>query len=594
MLKNKFHSTLISRQITSFFRLKRIHLVRFKCTQQQHHHHQSPSFYSSILKSTKNPTTLLQLHAQIVTSGSATNNVFLSNNLMNAYVSNGLISHTQNFFNTIPEKNIVSWTILISGFTKRKLFYEAVELFGEMVRSGLLPNEVTMSSILPAFANLGLNLMGKSVHCFWIRCGFGHNVVVETSLVDMYSGFGCMSVAQNLFDEMPVRNLVSWNVIITGYANNRMGDDALYYFNIMRKNGISLDYFTIMSLILASSGPNHGRRSIAIHGFTIRIGYNKERKIQTALIDMYTNGEFIDEAYGVFNEMIVKDLVAWTLMLKGFSSSQCWSKVIEHLSEMMSVHSMSLDSTALVSMISCCSCSGALPLGRLLHALVVKQGFTKDVFVGSAFISMYADCGDLDSARRYFSKMEKKDVTCWNAMIRAMGVNGNGSEASSLLWKMEDSGFNPNESTFVSVLSACSHAGMVDEGLQVFYHMVKRRGIVPNLQHYACLVDLLGRSGLVDEAHLVTTRMPLQPHSEVYGALLSACRVYGNTEVGAEIYEQLLKLDVTDVGHLCSVSNLYSSMGDWKSKEISQVILKSKGRKKDPGCSLIDKDMSLS
>ncbi|KNA23087.1 hypothetical protein SOVF_028100 [Spinacia oleracea] len=434
-----------------------------------------------------------------------------------------------------------------------------------MVGSGLMPNEVTISSILPAFANLGLDLMGKSVHCFWVRRGFEHNVVVETSLVDMYCRFRRIIVARNLFDEMPVRNLVSWNVIISG----------LFYRH---------------ELDLACSESSQRRTSSTIHGLIIRIGYNKEQQIQTALIDMYTSGNFIDEAYGVFNEMVVKDMVAWTLMLKAFSSGQYWSKAVQHLRELMRVYYMSLDSTALVSMISCCKRSGALPQGRLIHALVVKRGFNKDVFVGSALISMYASCGDSGSAKKYFSRMEMKDITCWNAMIRAVGVNGNGSDAVRLLWRMDDLGVNPNESTFVSVLSACSHAGMVDEGIQIFHFMVKRRGIVPNKQHYACVVDLLGRSGRLDEAHLVMAKMPLLPHSGVYGALLSACRVYGNTKVGAEIYQQLLTLDltVTGAGHLCSVSNLYSSVGDWEGTEMSHAVLRSKGMKKDPGYSLVE------
>ncbi|KAL2895307.1 hypothetical protein RDABS01_011216 [Bienertia sinuspersici] len=348
------------------------------------------------------------------------------------------------------------------------------------------------------------------------------------------------------------------------------------------------DYYTIMSLISASFGPCQGRSMTSvIHGFIISTGYSKERYIQTSLIDMYTSVNFIDEAYGVFDEMIVKDLIAWTLMLNGFSSVQYWRKAMKFLTELVSVHNRSLDSTAIVSMISTCSCSRALSQGKLLHALVMKIGFSSDVFVGSALIDMYANCCDLDSAEKYFGEMEKKDITCWNAMIRAMGVNGNGSDAIGLLRRLEDLGISPNESTFVSILSACSHAGMVDEGLQIFHDMVKKKSMVPNSQHYACLVDLLGRSGRLNEARLVIDQMPLQPHLGAYGALLGACRVYGNTEVGAEIYEQLVKLDLTDVGHLSSVSNLFSSVGNWDGKEKPHVLRRSRGLKKGPGCSLI-------
>ncbi|XP_057543614.1 putative pentatricopeptide repeat-containing protein At3g01580 [Amaranthus tricolor] len=586
MLKTRNFAICASRRITIFIGLKRFHLANLVYTQQ--YHNQSSSFYSSILKSINNSTTLLQLHAQITTSGAFANSVYLSNNLKNAYINIGLISKAHKVFDQILEKNIVSWTILISGFMKRKFFYDAVGLFAEMIKNGLLPNEVTISSILPAFGNLGLNLLGKSMHCFWVRRGFEHNIVVETSLIDMYCRFGCMNIAQILFDEMPKRNVVSWNVVISGYASNGIGDCAFHTFNLMRKNGVSLDYFTIMSLLSASCRPNQGRLTIMIHGFIIGVGYYKERQIQTSLIDMYISGNFIDEAYGVFNEMVVKDVVTWTMMLKGFSTDVFKTKAIEHVREMISEHSISLDSTALVSMISCLRCSEDLPLGKLIHGIVVTRGFDKDAFVGCALIGMYAHCGESDSAKRYFDGMENRDVTCWNAMIRAMGVNGNGNDAISLLWRMEDMGFSPNESTFVSVLSACSHAGMIDEGLQIFYHMAKRRGIVPNLQHYGCLVDLLGRSGRLDDANSVIARMPFQPNSEVYGALLSACRVYGNSKVGDEIYQKLLKIDITGVGHLCSLSNLYSSLGDWEGKEMSHMVLRSKGMKKDLGYSLIE------
>ncbi|KAJ8450839.1 hypothetical protein Cgig2_032464 [Carnegiea gigantea] len=273
-----------------------------------------------------------------------------------------------------------------------------------MAGRGFLPYEVTISSIIPAVANLGLTMMGKSVHCFWVRHGFGTNVVVETSLVDMYSRFGCISIARYLFDKMPVRNLVSWNVIISGYANSGMSNDAMQLFNLMRRDGLSADYFTLLNLISASSGDNWGRTSIAVHD--------------------------------------------------GFTSGQYWTKAIAHFNERTSVTYVVLDSTAIVSILSSCSSFGALQPGRQIHALIEKEGFSNDVFVGSALIDMYANCGDLVDARKCFGIMEQKDVACWNAMIRAMGANGNGEEAIDLLFRMEGIGVNPNESSLVSALSA--------------------------------------------------------------------------------------------------------------------------------------------
>ncbi|XP_074285848.1 putative pentatricopeptide repeat-containing protein At3g49142 [Silene latifolia] len=478
---------------------------------------------------------------------------------MKDYTSFGLISDTRKVFDQIQDKNIVSWTILISGFTKRGHFYEAVNCFSEMLLSGVKPNEVTISSILPAFANTGLTVMGKAVHGLWVRRMYESNVIVETCLVDMYSRFGCMNVARLMFAEMPVRNVVSWNVIISGYANNEMGVEALRLFNLMRGDVGCVDCFTFMSVISAVSSGCCGGVSSAIHGLIVKSG----------------------------------DVVAWTQLLEGFSSCQQWSKVIEHSRKMMSVLGMALDSTALVSIISSCSRSGALLHGRRVHALIVKRGFSNDVFVGSALIDLYTNCGDLDCGKKCFNAMDKKDVVCWNAMIKAMGANGNGKDAVDLLWKMEDLGFKPNDSTLISVLSACSHAGMIEEGVQIFCHMINRWGVVPNSQHYACLVDLLGRSGRLDEAHSVMDKMPMQPHIGAYGALLNACKMYGNTEMGADIFRQLLKLDLKDAGHFCSVLNMYASAGDWEGVESSNVALRLNKIKKDPGYSSSELNMQV-
>ncbi|KAK9667424.1 hypothetical protein RND81_14G255000 [Saponaria officinalis] len=560
-----------------------LQLFRYKST----HTHQCLPLNSCLLKYVKNnprPSSVAQLHAHIITSG-ATQCVYTCNNLMNSYLSIGLISHAHKLFYEIPNKNIVSWTIFISGFTHRRLFSEALSSFREMLSAGLLPNDITLSTILPAFSHLGLLLLGKAVHAFWLRRFYHHNLILETCFVHLYSRFGCMHLAQTVFDEMPVKNVASWNVLISGYATNAMAAQALRLFNLMRHYVGFVDHFTCMSLLSAVSTLCCPTMSSAVHGLLLKSGFSNEQQVQTGLIKMYTSGNLIGEAHSVFCEMQFTDVVACTLMLEGFTSCRQWSKAVQHFGQMMSRHDMSLDSTALVSILCSCGGSGTLLQGRRVHAFIVKQGFSNDVVVGSALIDMYTTCGDLDSAKWCFDAMDEKDVACWNAMIKAMGANGNGGNAVDLLWRMEALGYKPNESTFISVLSACSHAGMVDVGLHIFCHMTVKWGVVPNTQHYACLVDLLGRSGRLDEAYSMMDIMPMQPHIGVYGALLNACKIYGNTEMGAHIFQQLLKLDLKDAGHFCAALNMYASVGDWRAVEMSNVA-RLQGLKKDPGYSL--------
>ncbi|XP_059647742.1 pentatricopeptide repeat-containing protein At3g12770-like [Cornus florida] len=573
-----------SRQARTHLNFRISHHLPFRTTQIPYLHHLS---HASILQELKEIKPLQQVHANIVTSG-LSHNIFLSNRLMNSYISCGLIADAEQVFHRILYKNVVSWTILISGYTKNDVFFEAINVFREMIINGTLPNEVTIASTLPAFANSGMARIGKSVHGFWVRRCFESNVFVETAFVNMYSKFGSVVVARQLFDNIPERNVVSWNAIISGYSDNGLGEEAVWLFNLMRRKGFLADFFTIMSIIPAFFSIKNSQVGRGIHVITIKTGFENDKLVRTALMNMYVNASCIDDAYFMFKEMPVKDVAAWTVMLTGFSSGPYCNKAIEHFNEMMVVEDLELDSVALMGILSSCSHLGYLQQGRRFHALMVKTGFANDIFVGSTVIDMYANCANLEDARIFFEEMEVKDVACWNAMIAGNGMNGYGKDAIALFLQMKGSGINPNESTLVSVLCACSHAGMVDQGLHIFYHMYRTWNIVPNLKHYACVVDLLGRAGRLGDAYLLINNMPLRPDFEVYGALLSACRVHGNIELGIEISHKLFELDPHDAGYYVLLSNMYALAGDQEGVRLARISLRSKGLKKDPGISSIE------
>ncbi|KAA8524371.1 hypothetical protein F0562_010794 [Nyssa sinensis] len=283
-----------------------------------------------------------------------------------------------------------------------------------MITSGILPNSVTIASTLLVFYNFGMILMGKSVHYFWIRHGFEANVYMEITLVGLYSKFGCVGVTQRLFDDMSERNVVSWNVIISGYSDNGFGEEAFCLFNLMRRNRFLVDFFTIMSLITASltiKGSLLGRR---IHGFAIKTRLENFQLVKTALMNMYVKGNCINDAYFIFNEMPVKDVVVWTLMLTGLSSGRCWNKTMEDFNKMMGVEDLRLDFVALMGILSGCSRLEALKQGRRIHGLMVKSGFANDIFMGSVVIRYsHNNNGELYGRAEVCCGIRTRAATTW-------------------------------------------------------------------------------------------------------------------------------------------------------------------------------------
>ncbi|XP_047942592.1 pentatricopeptide repeat-containing protein At3g57430, chloroplastic-like [Salvia hispanica] len=552
----------------------KIHLAYYSTQKMSH---------ASTLQKIRDIRPLHQAHAHIIVSN-LSGNVFLCNRLMNAYASCGFVSISQIIFSQITDKNLVSWTILLSGLTKNDRFFEAAEVFNEMMVLKIRPNERTIATVLPAFGKLGRVLLGKSVHCYWIRRNFGGNVFVETGLVDMYSKFGCTRIARNVFDNMSVRNVVSWNAIISGYSSNGYGGEALQMFIWMKRNGLPWDIFTVMSLISLEDF----RVGTGIHSLVVRSGYENDPLIRTALMGLYINGNFVDDAYRIFEEIGKKDLVAWTSMLRGFLKSGNWRRTVEHFKKMMGEDKIALDYVSLITMLSGCSCFGALEQGRRMHGLVLKTGLQDDLFVGSAVIDMYANCASMIDAKRYFGGMVEKDVACWNTLISGYGMIGCGNEAIDTFLKMKGSGLSPDESTLVSVLCACSHAGLVEKGLRIFDQMTKVWNLSPNLKHYACVVDLLGRSGRINDAYSLTKSMHLQPGLEIYSSLLTACKIHRNFELGDEIAQKLVELKPNDAGQYILLSNVYALAGNWDCARLSRVSLKSNNLKKNPGLSYME------
>uniref|UniRef100_A0A5K0VFT0 Pentacotripeptide-repeat region of PRORP domain-containing protein n=2 Tax=Nymphaea colorata TaxID=210225 RepID=A0A5K0VFT0_9MAGN len=324
-----------------------------------------------------------------------------------------------------------------------------------------------------------------------------------------------------------------------------------------------------------------------IHAHVIKYGFEKSSHVATLLMDMYGKCGNVEDASQVFDLSPCKDAVSWSTILSIFANLGNGHKAVELFDEMMAA-GLPFDSVSLMEYLSLCSRLGALSQGKCLHGLMTKIGLETDTPVGTALIDMYAKCGNLSSARSFFNQMNIKDVICWNAMITGCGTNGCGDEAVGLFWKMNSLGFQPNNSTFLSILSACSHAGLVKHGFQIFEHMTDETTLVPDMQHFACLIDLLARAGHLHAAYQLVKSLSLEQDVGVLGALLGACKIYGEIAIGAEIARKFFELDLSDAGCYVLLSNWYAGLKDWNRVEMVQDLLRLKGLKKEPGCSMID------
>uniref|UniRef100_UPI0040747504 Synthetic PPR-DYW protein n=1 Tax=synthetic construct TaxID=32630 RepID=UPI0040747504 len=483
--------------------------------------------------------------------------------------------------------SVFSWNSKIRGYARNGQPEEALSLYSQMRRSGIKPDNYTFPFVLKACASLSSLKEGKQIHGHVIKSGFESDVYVQSALIDMYAKCGELEDARKVFDEMPERNVVSWNAMISGYAQNGQSEEALELFREMQQEGIKPSEFTFCSVLSACASLGSLEMGKQIHGYVIKSGFESIVFVGNALIDMYAKCGSIEDARKVFDEMPERTVVSWTAMISGYAQNGQSEEALELFREMQR-EGVKPDEVTLPSVLSACANLGALEQGKQIHAYVIKSGFESDVFVGSALIDMYAKCGSIEDARKVFDKMPERDVVSWNAMIAAYAQHGHGKEALQLFQQMQQEGVKPSEVTFTSILSACSHAGLVDEGHHYFESMSPDYGITPRVEHYGCMVDLLGRAGRLDEAEDLIKSMPFQPNVVVWGTLLGACRVHGDVERGERAAERILELDPESAAPYVLLSNIYAAAGRWDEAAKVRKLMKERGVKKEPGCSWIE------
>ncbi|KAH9791415.1 hypothetical protein WN944_010134 [Citrus x changshan-huyou] len=478
-----------------------------------------PTLFSHLIQSCtlkKSLSCSKQLHSLIVTSGCSSNN-FICNHLLNMYSKIGQLQTAVTLFGLMPRRNIMSCNIMINanvqsgdlesarkvfdGMTKRNIATwnamvaglvqfefneEGLRLLSEMHQVGFLPDEFTLGSVLRGCAGLrGLDA-GRQIHCYVMKGGFELDLVVGSSLAHMYMKSGSLVEGEKVIRLMPIRNVIAWNTLIAGKAQNGLAEDVLDQYNLMRMVGFRPDKITF------------------------------------------------------------------------------------------------------VSVVSSCSELATLGQGQQIHAEVVKAGASLDVGVISSLISMYSRCGCLDDSMKAFLECEYSDVVLWSSMIAAYGFHGKGEEAINLFEQMEQKEFEANDVTFVSLLYACSHCGLKEKGMEFFNLMVKKYGLKPRLEHYTCVVDLLGRCGCLDEAEALIRNMPVKADTIIWKTLLSACKIHKSTDMAGRIAEEVLKLNPRDAAPYVLFSNIHASAKRWQGVSELREAMRERNVKKEPGVSWLE------
>lgn len=559
----------------------------------------------------------IQLHGAIIKLGFE-NDVFAENSLIHFYGERGEIVDGRKVFEEMPERNVVSWTSLICAYARRDLPKEAVDLFFKMVEEGTKPNSVTMVCVISACAKLQELELGQRVCAYIGDLGMKVNTLMVNALVDMYMKCGAVDTAKQLFDECDDRNLVLCNTIMSNYVRLGLAREALAILDEMLLHGPRPDRVSMLSAISASAQLGDLLWGKWCHGYVLRNRLEGWDAICNAMIDMYMkcgkqemasrifnhisnktvvswnsliaglikNGD-VDSAREVFGKMPERDHVSWNTMLGALTQENMFEEAME-LFRVMQREGIKADRVTMVGVASSCGYLGALDLAKWIYIYIEKNKILCDIQLATALVDMFARCGDPQSAMQVFNGMEKRDVSAWTAAIGAMAMEGNGERAVELFNKMLQQGVKPDGIVFVGVLTACSHNGLVEQGWHIFRSMKEIYGISPQIVHYGCMVDLLGRAGLLGEALDLIKSMPMEPNDVIWGSLLAACRKHQNVDMVAYAAERIIELAPEKTGVHVLLSNIYASAGKWTNVAKVRLHMKEKGVRKVPGSSSIE------
>ncbi|OMP11570.1 hypothetical protein COLO4_03755 [Corchorus olitorius] len=525
----------------------------------------------------------------IVLMGGFEKDSFVMNSMLTMYMNCGKNKEGRKVFDEMWEPDVVSWNSLISGYFKNGYAKEALGVFNKMVDAGEEIDCATVVSVLPVCGFLKELEVGRRVYELGKEKGWGKEIRVKNALVDMFAKCGSMEEARLVFDGMTERDVVTWTSLINIYILNSDVRAALRLCLLMVLEGVRPNSVTLASLLSACGESKNLMDGRCLHGWAIRQRLEFDVMLETSLIDMYAKCNRVELSFQVFRKASKKKAAPWNAILSGCIHNRLGKEAILLFKEILTER-MKPDAATLKSLLPAYAIRADLQQAMNMHSYLMRSGLILNSEVATSLIDIYSKCGSLESAHEIFCEIpnEKKDIYVWSVMISAYGGHGHGEIAVSLFKQMVQAGVKPNKVTFTSVLDACSHAGLVDEGLDLFKFMLRNHQISPQNDHYTCIVDLLGRSGRLDEAYDIIKSMPFAPNHSVWGALLGACVIHENVELGETAAKWLFELEPENTGNYVLMAKIYSAVGRWKDAEHIRLMMNEIGLQKEPAHSLIE------
>ena len=491
--------------------------------------------------------------------------------------------------------NVFAYNAIISGFVSNGLAEDGFELYKRMRVLDVRPDKFTFPCVIKACCDIVEVLEVRKIHGLLFKLGLELDVFIGSALVNTYLKFGLIVEAQEVFEKLPVRDVALWNALVNGYAQIGRLDEVLEVFKRMGKEGVVPNRFTVtgvLSVLALMEEFNNGR---AIHGFAMKMGYVSGVAVSNALIDMYGKCMHIEDALEIFETINEKDIFSWNSIISVHGQCGDYDVTLRLFDRMLGA-GVKPDLVTIIAVLPACSNLVALMHGRQIHGYMIVNGLgkdgnhkdTDDVLVNNAIMDMYAKCGSMRDAHSVFCKMRNKDVASWNIMIMGHGMQGHGDEALDVFSRMCEAQIKPDAVTFIGVLSACSHAGLVRHGRELLTLMKSKYGVDPTIEHYACVIDMLGRAGQLEDAYELAQAMPIKANPVVWRTLLAACRLHGNADLADIVVQQVLKLEPEHCGNYVLMSNIYGVSGRYEDVLDIRQAMRQQNVKKAPGCSWIE------
>ncbi|KAK7271764.1 hypothetical protein RJT34_27934 [Clitoria ternatea] len=564
-----------------------------------------------------------QIHSYVLQWPELSADVSVRNALISFYLKVGQITEAESLFWAMDARDLISWNAIIAGYASNGEWLKALLLFGNLVSvEKLLPDSVTMVSILPACAQLKNLQSGKQIHAYICRHPFlFEDVAVGNALVSFYAKCGYTEEAYHTFCMISKKDLISWNSIFDAFGDKRHHSRFLSLLHLMFKLGIRPDSVTMLAIIRFCASLLRVEKVKEVHNYSIRTGSllsDTAPTVGNAILDAYSkcgsmeyaNRMFqnlsekrnlvscnslisgyvvlgsLHDANMIFNGMSETDLTTWNLMIRIYAENDCPEQALG-LFYKLQAQGMKPDAVTIMSLLPICTQMAPVHLLRQCHGYIIRSCF-EDLHLKGALLDAYAKCGIIGSAYKIFQSSADKDLVMFTAIIGGYAMHGMSEEALQIFSHMLKLGIKPDHVIFTSILSACSHAGRIDEGLKIFYSIEKIHGMKPTMEQYACVIDLLARGGRVSEAYSLVTRLPSEANANLWGALLGACKIHHEVELGRIVADQLFKIEASNIGNYVVLSNLYAADARWDGVMEVRRMMRNKDLKKPAGCSWIE------